>query len=141
MTSYRATYSVSHTDGSRHKTSRDGPWIALDTALLRNAKIASLTAPAFRLFIAGLCHAGDELTDGVVGLGALRVVKAQASATAAHMRELLEAGLWAELPDGGYVAPGYLDWNPPRAWLALRRERDARRQREWRAKALKGGRS
>ncbi len=118
---------------------RDGrPWIAIDTAILRNPKLEAVSAKAVLLFIAFLCHCGDELTDGHVRKGSLPRLLAEAGATRRHLGELERVGLVVRCDDGWRV-PGYLDWNPSRAWWVRKRERDARRQREWRAGALGGG--
>lgn len=114
---------------------RNGPWVAIDAAILRNPKVAQLSPKARVLFVAALCHSADGLTDGLVGKASVGRLLGEAGATRGHLSELVRVGL-VERCDDGWRIPSYLDWNPDRAWWERKRTADARRQREWRAKAL-----
>lgn len=106
---------------------RNGPWIAFNTAFLRNAKIEAVSANAVVLYISLLCESGDNLTDGFVREGSLPRLLGEARATSEHLDELVRVGLLEAVEDG-WVVPGYLVWNPTREWWVRRREADARRQ-------------
>lgn len=111
---------------------RDGPWVALDVGLARHRKVEGLSAPAFRLYIVCLCHCGDELTDGAIRPSSVRRLLAEAGTTMRHARELEDAELLKPDKAGGYTVPGYLDWNPSRAWWERRREYERTRKADYR---------
>jgi len=69
------------------------------------------------LFIAGLCFCAGQLTDGVIPLGALRMLGGMADIddAAASAERLVAEGLWEQAEDGsGYLVHDYLDNQPSR---------------------------
>ncbi len=130
--------STNGTNGADWTPSRAGrPWVAVDCGLLRNPKVATLGARAFFLYIAGLCHCADELTDGHIAPRALPRLAAEAQLERPRraVTQLVREGLWHPADDGGWDVNDYLDWNPSRAWFARRRERERERKAEYRARA------
>src|SRR5688500_15573898 len=98
-------------------------WIKLDDNFFSNRKIISLSKEAKLLHLAGLCYAGANLSDGVVPLGALRMIAAQASVTAPQklIVELKKAGLWRD-HETGYIIHDYLKHNTSLAEVEAKRE-------------------
>ena len=111
---------------------RPGPWIALDCGLFRHRKLENLDARSALLWIAALLHCGDELTDGHVSTAAMRRLHVETRSSSRHTGLLVAAGLLEG--DGPWNIPGYLDWNPPREHVELKRAQGAERTRQHRAK-------
>ena len=109
---------------------RPGPYIALDCGLFRNQKLESLSAKAQLLYIASLCHAGDELTDGHVSTAACRRLLHYVRASSKHVGELRAAKLWKG--DGPWEINDYLEWNSSRESVLGKRAAGARRVAEHR---------
>lgn len=81
----------------------------IHTQAVRHPKVKHLSPSAFRLWIAGLCYCQEHLTDGVLSPKALACLGFTASPTL--RQELVAAGLWDEVPEGGYRVHDYGDWN------------------------------
>lgn len=113
------------------RPNRDGSWAALDVGMLRNRKTRGLTAAQALLYVAGILHCADELTDGEIARNVLPQLRLESRARPSDVAHLVDSGLWVETP-GGWSVVGYLDWNPPKQWWEGRRKANARRQAEWR---------
>lgn len=87
------------------------PWVKLDDNFHRNpkARLAGLRGRA--LYIAGLCHCAQGLTDGTILKAMLPIIAAEAEVTVADAVRLVELGLWQE-HDDHYTVNDYLEWNP-----------------------------
>lgn len=96
-------------------------WIKLDDALPSNRKIKDLSDRAFRLYVYGLCYCGRDLTDGIIDKDDERIIRATARASAKHVRELEDAGLWLRV-NGHKVVNDYLKYNPTREKVEADRE-------------------
>lgn len=107
------------------------PYLNLDDGFSEHRKVDALGHGAFRLHVSGLCYCARELTDGFVLKG--RVDRLMPDYKRAYLTELIDALMW--LPArGGYEIHDYLEWNKPRAWWEEKREKDAKRLADWRAK-------
>ena len=97
-------------------------WVRIHDGATRHQKLSGLSDKAFRMWIEGLSHAQEGLTDGFIVGRSLRsfVVRATAKATT----ELVDAGLWCR-QDNGYQIHDYLDWNDSKAEITKKRD-DAR---------------
>lgn len=119
---------------------RQGPWIALSCGLLRHPKLRKVDPTARLLYIAGVLHCGDELTDGLIERDSLPFLWPLIGVTpreGGHLvKQLQNAALWhpAENVDG-WIVNDYLDWNPDRKSWERQRELNANRQAKHRAKA------
>lgn len=117
---------------------RTGPWIALDVGVFRNPKLRKLDPLARLLYIVGLCHCGDELTDGMIEADALPLLWPLVGVTPREgtnlIKQLERASLWTSHPSGWEVND-YLDWNPDRTSWQRRREQNTNRQRAFRVRA------
>jgi hypothetical protein len=96
-------------------------WIKLDDALPSNRKIKDLSDRAFRLYVYGLCYCGRDLTDGIIDKDDERIIRATARASAKHVQELEDAGLWVRV-NGHKVVNDYLKYNPTREKVESDRE-------------------
>jgi hypothetical protein len=100
-------------------------WIKLDDRFLLNPKVMDAGLHARALYVAGLCYASGELTDGFIPNPAVRKlgVLADVADPERAAERLTEVGLW-ETCDGGYQIHDFLDWNPTKEHvLEVRRSR------------------
>lgn len=105
------------------------PYLNLDDNFADHPKVDRLSDGAFRLHVAGLCHAAKHLTDGVIP--ADRPPRLIPRFKPQYVTELVTQGLWVER-DGVYELHDYLDWNKSKAWWDKKRADDAERKRAWR---------
>jgi hypothetical protein len=102
------------------------PWVKIDDAFFTDEAVMAAGAGGRLLFLAGLCHASRNLTDGAIDKRALPAIAALAGADPAVADLLVELGLWVE-EGSNYRAPRYLDFNPPAE--QVRRERETAKKR------------
>ncbi len=107
------------------------PYLNLDDNFAEHPKVDRLSHGAFRLHVAAMCYAAKHLTDGYVP--AERVPRMIPGYRATHLGELLDATIWVPLGED-YQIHDYLDWNKSRQWWQTKRDQEAKRQREWRAR-------
>jgi hypothetical protein len=108
-------------------------WVKLDDAFFRNPKVLAAGRDARDLYLAGLCFAGAQLTDGLIRTSAIRMLAAEAdidNGQAAALR-LIDVGLWISTDDG-YQIKDYLDYNPTAEQVKARRAQTAERVEKWR---------
>ncbi len=103
-------------------------WVKLDDGFFRNTKVVGISAESRLIYLAGLCYASASLSDGTVPKGAVKILAAEAgvASTAKRIRELVEAGLWVENPDG-YAIHDYLEHNSSAE--DVRSKKDAAKER------------
>lgn len=81
----------------------------------RHPKLRACEPLARYLFVVGLCHVAEFLTDGFVAeADALELAKGLARRPTVLIQQLVKAGLWHAEP-GGYRVHDYLDYNPSAA--------------------------
>lgn len=87
-------------------------WVKLDTGIFRNPKVVTVSADAKLLYVAGICYAGDNLTDGMIPANALPILAAEATIRNIKraVSELVSAGLWIA-KENGYEVHDYLEHN------------------------------
>ena len=103
-------------------------WVKLDTGIFRNPKVVTVSADAKLLYVAGICYAGDNLTDGLIPAHALPILGAESAIRNVKRptAELVNAGLWIAR-DGVYEVHDYLDHNSRSG--DVQAKRDAARDR------------
>lgn len=84
-------------------------WVRLDDSFPEHPKILALSAEAFRVHVAAICHASRTLTDGKVQPAGLRNL----GASRKLVTELVAAGVWESVGEG-WAIHDYLDYNPSR---------------------------
>jgi len=112
------------------------PWVKLDDNFVDHPKVSKLSDGAFRVHLSALSYASRNLTDGHVDRHLPRRLTNHLR-VASFVRELVESGLWDETDDG-YQIHDYLDFQPSRAEILERREKNAERKRRSRSKAGHG---
>jgi hypothetical protein len=95
-------------------------WFKGDDNLPNNHKLENLTVHAKFLYVCSLAYCARNLTDGALTARAVRIVRAECPATAKHVGELADAGLWDRTGDG-YLVHDYLDYNPRREQVLAER--------------------
>ena len=82
-------------------------WIKLDADFMSNPKINGLSISTRYLYIAGLLHSAQHLTDGVVAAKMMPLLHFQTGTTPEACEELTSMGLWENHLDG-YQILNYL---------------------------------
>lgn len=101
------------------------PWVRIEEKALTHPKIIALSDGAFRLWVAGLAHCQQHLTDGSIPNAIVRTLLYM---TGNRVRELVHAGLW-EANHTGYQVHDYLVHNESRAVVLAKREAARSRMR------------
>lgn len=109
------------------------PWAAFDDEFWINPKLQRLSDKAHRLYVRAIGYSAKYMTDGVVDTTALHTL----AATRKVCDELVAAGCWQPVPDGGYQIHDYLDFNPTRQQVLDKRQKAAERQARKRGHANK----
>jgi hypothetical protein len=92
-------------------------WVRIEENALTHRKIIGLTDGAFRLWVAGLAHCQQHLTDGLI----LRLVLCTlVGMTRKRVDELVTAGLWVADPEG-FRVNDYLGHNESREVVLQKR--------------------
>lgn len=103
-------------------------WVKLDDAFFRNPKVTGVQPLARLLYMAGLCHCADTLSDGEIFQRDLPVLYLHSGASAKHVGQLVDAALWIRHVDS-YWIPDFLAYNPSKEKVLAERE-GARRRKE-----------
>lgn len=106
------------------------PWVRLDDGMYTHPKVISLTPSARWLFVAGICYANQNATDGFISRSAAEGV-GMIRQSGRAVAELVSAGLW-ERSGSGYVIHDYHDYQPSRDKILADRRAAAQRQQRWR---------
>lgn len=107
-------------------------WIKLDDGFTEHPKILNAGRDAGWLYLAGLCYASRQLTDGVIPcqvLGRLTDLPKPER----HAATLVACGLW-EVVDGGWKIRSYEDHQRTKAEVDAQRDQARNRKRRQRAK-------
>lgn len=95
-------------------------WVRIEDGMVEHPKIAGLSDRAFRLHVEAICYSTRMLTDGEISVGIARRL-----GTPKSVKELVTAGAWDELVDGGYQIHDYLDYQLSREEVETLREQKA----------------
>lgn len=109
-------------------------WVRIHDGALRNFKVMALSDAAFRLWVAGLAHCQEHLTDGEIRREHLKMLTARVTKKA--LKELTtpipgRSPLWHET-ESGYQIHDYLVWNEPREVVLKKRAEKEARMKRWR---------
>lgn len=97
-------------------------WFKLDDHFGNHPKVNKAGNAATGLWVRCATYCAEYLTDGHIPPEVAR-----SYGKPREINALLDAGLWIQNGDGGYVIPDYLEFNPSRAQVEA--DRDAARQR------------
>jgi hypothetical protein len=106
-------------------------WVRLDDGIFRSRKILDLSPNAKLLFVAGLCHCSEQLTDGFISTGAAKGTAGLLGVPWTAHKALVNAGLWHKRADG-FDVHDYLDYQPSAEAEVLKRTHEAERKKRWR---------
>lgn len=109
------------------------PWVRFDDTFWTNPKLERLSDRAYRLYMRSIGYCSQHMTDGVIDVTAMRTLGAQRKLC----DELVAAGCWDIVPDGGYTVHDYLEFNLSREEIAEKRRQAAERQARRRGHANK----
>lgn len=120
------------------------PYLNVDDNFPEHTKVDALSDAAFRLHVSAMCYCAKQLTNGhMTADRPARLVKNFRRAT---LNELIRTGLWHTRGEGcgtptcpsgtpeEYAIHDFLQWNKSADWWTAKREADAKRQADWRAK-------
>lgn len=114
-------------------------WVRLDVYHLRNPKLRKAGLFGRALWIAGLCYAYAQDTDGHISADVLDLLAAEAGLTLDQAQEaatkLMDVGVWELEPDG-WQMHDYATCQETSAERDARRSQERERQRRRRAKQL-----
>jgi hypothetical protein len=96
------------------------PWAKLDDALTFHAKIIDAGNAATGVWARGLAWSSQHLTDGFIPTKIARVIAGESRGA---LGALTRSRLWVDRP-GGYQINDYLEYNPSRAEVLAKREKD-----------------
>ena len=103
-------------------------WLRLEDTLPTNAKVLRCSTTARYLYVVGLCHAGNNRTDGHLEAAVVPLLFGLSMAGPEHVDELIENGLWHAFEDG-YGINDYLEYQTSRAEIEAKLRKDAERKR------------
>ena len=90
-------------------------WVKIDDGAPEHPKLVDLSDAAMALWIRALCYCARRRNDGLVPVGALRILS-RAKVAAKVAAELVAAKLW-DVCDDGYRVHDYQDYQPSKAML------------------------
>lgn len=107
-------------------------WAKISDDFFRNPKVVKAGRDARDLYLVGLCHCNEHLTDGFIDASYLRRLAADAEIDSAKeaASKLVEVGLWHET-DGGYEVNDFEDHNISKAEVEAKAKAKAERQERW----------
>lgn len=98
-------------------------WTKLDDAFWSNPKVTRAGNEAAGAYARCLSYCGCHETDGAIPPDVAKFI-----APPKVFKKLSEYGLVEDLNGTGYLIPDYLDFNPSRASLEAKREKDRNRK-------------
>lgn len=108
-------------------------WVRFDDGFFRHPKVATAGRDARDLYMASVFYANQNLTDGFIPEGVIRMIAADAG-IASHnkaVKALVSVVMWEEV-EGGYQIHDYLDYQQSAEQITVSRESNAKRQEEYR---------
>jgi hypothetical protein len=103
-------------------------WVALDDKMPEHPKVICLSDGAFRLYLSAIAYSNRNLTDGIIGAGAVSGLMPRYRT--AYLNELVERKLWVKITADQYEIHDYLDWNKSRAEVEDHQTRVSRARSE-----------
>lgn len=108
-------------------------WARLDDQFFRHPKARAAGKDGRALFLASLCFAAGNLTDGVIRSSDLALVAAEAEVRQGVAKRLVAAGLWDEVEGiDGWIIHDWDHLNPSADDIKERREKEREKKRRYR---------
>lgn len=108
-------------------------WAKLDDKFPRHPKVRQCNLEARWLFIIGVCHAAEYLTDGFLRRTDVAGLTSELRRPKEAIQQLVTAGLW-ERVRGGYAIHDFLQYNPSRKQVETERAATRDRVHAWRGR-------
>jgi len=108
-------------------------WAKLDDKFPRHPKVRQCSVEARWLFIVGVCHAAEYLTDGFLRSSDVVGLTAELRRPKVAIQQLVKVGLW-EKRRGGYTIHDFLQYNPSRRQVETERTATRQRVHAWRGR-------
>lgn len=108
-------------------------WAAIDLELLEDDRISRVTPLQILAYLGCIFYASRQLSDGFVPARMAASIAGQAGTDRRAFAELVDAGL-LEQTTGGWIIPGFLDWQPSRAYVEHQRARMRKNTAAYRAR-------
>jgi hypothetical protein len=109
------------------------PWVKFSDDWYDDDKLAGASSDVLAMFSVGLTWCARNLTDGKVPSGVHRILVNLHGDPDEVVAELVARTAWQEVP-GGWVIGNYLRYQPARAEVLAKREKDAARKRTGRVR-------
>lgn len=111
-------------------------WAKISDDFFRNPKVVTAGRDARDLYLVGLCHCNEHLTDGFIDAAYLRRLAADAEIDDARgaAAKLVEVGLWHET-ERGYQVHDFDAHNILKAEVEAKAKANAERQEKWRERS------
>ncbi len=115
-------------------------WLRIDTGFARHRKIGRLPLAQRWQHLEAMCWCAEMGTDGQIATGDLSVIWPGMSRAASSKLagQLVQSGLWDET-EGGWEIHDWSVYNISSEEAKQRRDREAQRKKEWRARRQKSG--
>jgi hypothetical protein len=104
-------------------------WVRIHDGAMRHHKILDLTDRAFRVWVEGLSHVQEQLTDGLIRRAALRTFGYVV--TKKSIQQLVESGLW-QVQGSDFFIHDYTEWNDSREVVERKRSQGRQRVADYR---------
>lgn len=106
-------------------------WVRLDDQFFRHAKARAAGKDGRALYLAALCFASANLTDGIIRSIDLPLLAAEAEVKPSTARRLVDAGLW-HVVEGGWRIHDWEHRNPSADEVKERREKEREKKQRYR---------
>lgn len=107
-------------------------WLKVDDKLPRNPKIIAGDVETSWYYVCALTHCAEQMTDGFIADAAVPVIAPHVQDPRSVADRCCQLGMFRRV-DAGYEVPDYLEFNPSRAGVLEKREKDRIRQESHRA--------
>lgn len=110
------------------------PWVRIDENAIDHPKFLALSDGAWRLWCEGQTYCQKHLTDGRIGLAALKRFRYYSPSRLKNLTEAHVHGkgpCWHQEPNGDITVHDYLDWNDSAAEVLEAREAAKGRRRRY----------
>lgn len=106
-------------------------WLKVDDKLPRNPKVLAGDIETAWYYLCALTHCAEQMTDGYIADSVVPLVAPHITDPRSVAERCADLDMFRRV-EGGYEVPDYLDFNPSRASVLEKREKDKSRQQSHR---------
>lgn len=114
-------------------------WLKIDDKYPRNPKVLAGDIETSWFYVCALTHCAEQLTDGFIADSAVPVIAPHVIAPQDVAERCVQLGMFTRVTNG-FLVPDFLDFNPSRAEVVEKREKDRERQRKSRGMSQRDSR-